>query len=350
MNVTIKTIAQAAGVSPAAVSKALNGYTDIGEETRNRIIRISAEMGYTPNALARNLVKKTSDILGLLIPDISTPIYAEIFKGIDAEAKRRGFNLFLCDTNRKKEFEVSYIKTLMENRARGIIVAPVDNDAGHILELTKGRMPLVFVGGKVNDSMDNYVANDNKLGSVLAVEHIASLGHRDVLMLCDNYRTKTKKDRVDGYRAAMEERGLDPRVSIAAEGTDEGIEYGCRTALEVFDSGRLPTAIYASSDMVALGVMRAAAMRGIVIPRDLSLVGYDDIMFASLPTVNLTTIAQPKFEIGALAVELLCEAIDAAGTGEKHRRVLKPSLVVRGSCIALRTSTPLLGDIRETRS
>ncbi len=337
MNVTIKTIAQAAGVSPAAVSKALNGYTDIGEETRARIVRISAEMGYTPNALARNLVKKTSDILGLLIPDISTPIYAEIFKGIDAEAKRRGFNLFLCDTNRRTEFEVSYVKTLMENRARGIIVAPVDNDASHILALTKAQVPLVFIGGKVNDSMDNYVANDNKLGSALAVGHIASLGHRDLLMLCDNYRTKTKKDRVEGYREAMEARGLEPRASIAPEGAAEGIDYGCQAALEAFGSGRMPTAIYASSDMVALGVMRAAAMRGIAIPGDLSLVGYDDIMFASLPTVDLTTVAQPKFEMGALAVELLCEAMSEELAGIKHRRVVKPSLVIRGSCVAPRS-------------
>lgn len=334
MNVTIKTIAQAAGVSPAAVSKALNGYPDIGEETRERIVRISAEMGYTPNAIARNLVKKTSNILGLLIPDISTPIYAEIFKGLDAEAKRRGFNLFLCDTNRSKEFEISYVRTLMENRARGIIVAPVDSDAEQILALTKGRMPLVFVGGKVNNSMDNYVTNDNKLGSALAVDYLADLGHRDILMLCDNYKTKTKKDRVEGFRAAMAARGLEPRLSIAPDDAAEGVDYGCAATLEALSRGRAPTAIYASSDMVALGAMRAAATRGVVIPRDLSLVGYDDIMFASLPTVNLTTVAQPKFEMGVIAVELLCEAMEEGGMAQKRRRVVKPSLVVRATCAA----------------
>jgi LacI family transcriptional regulator len=332
MTVTIKTIAEAAGVSIAAVSKALNGHSDIGAETRDRILRISAELGYTPNAFARNLVKKTSNMLGLLIPDISTPIYAEIFKGLDHEAKRRGFDLFLCDTNRKIEFEAAYVRTLMENRARGIIVAPVDNDASHILSLTKGQIPLVFVGGKVNDSMDNYVANDNRLGSALAVEHLASFGHRDILMLCDNYRTKTKRDRVAGFQAAMEERGLAPRVDIAPDGAPEGMEYGCRAALEAFDSKNPPTAIYAASDMVALGVLRAAEMRGVSVPRDLSLVGYDDIMFASLPAINLTTVAQPKFEIGTIAVELLCEAIAEEGSGAKHRRIVRPSLVARSTC------------------
>lgn len=329
MNVTIKTIAKAAGVSPAAVSKALNGYPDIGEETRVRITRIASELGYTPNAIARNLVMKTSSIVGLLIPDISTPIYPEIFKGLDAEAKKRGFNLFLCDTNRSKDFEVSYVRTLMENRARGLIVAPVDADVGHILELTKGRMPLVFIGGKVNESMQNYVSNDNKLGSRLAVEHLAQLGHSDIAMLCDNAKTKTKKDRVTGYRDAMEARGLEPRVFVDAAPGPEGLEYGHRAGLEVLSRKDRPTAIYASSDMVALGVMKAALELGLGLPEDLSLVGYDDIMFASLPTVRLTTVAQPKFEIGVLAVELLCKAMDAEPGTSRFRETVKPSLVVR---------------------
>jgi LacI family transcriptional regulator len=336
MNITIKTIAKAAGVSTAAVSKALNGYADIGEETRDRIVRISSELGYTPNAMARNLVKKTSDILGLLIPDISTPIYAEIFKGLDAESKRRGLNLFLCDTNRKKDFELSYVRTLLENRAQGIIVAPVDNDVSHILKLVGNRLPLVFIGGKVNDTMDNYVSTDNRLGARLAVEHLAGLGHRDILMLCDNYRTKTKKDRVAGFRDAMEARGLESRVLIAPDGDLEGVEYGCAAAEGVFASGRIPTAVFASSDMVALGVMRAAAARGVSIPRDLSLVGFDDIMFASLPTVMLTTVAQPKFELGVLAVEILCDSLESGGTGGTRRKIVEPRLVVRSTSAAPR--------------
>lgn len=338
MEATIKTIAKAAGVSPAAVSKALNGYPDIGEETRERILRISAELGYTPNAIARSLVKKTSNIVGLLIPDISTPIYAEIFKGLDAEAKRRGFNVFLCDTNRRKEFEISNVKTLMENRARGIIVAPVDGEVDHILELTGKRIPLMFIGGKINNTMDNYVANDNRLGSILAVDYLADLGHRDVLMLCDNYRTKTKKDRVEGFQAQAGVRGLRPRVSIAAADAPEGMDYGYEAGLAALAGADRPSAIFASSDMVALGVMKAAASLGLSIPGDLSLVGYDDIQFASLPTVNLTTVAQPKFEIGVLAVELLCEAMKEGGMAVQHRRVVKPSLVVRSSCGSPRPS------------
>jgi LacI family transcriptional regulator len=331
MNVTIKTIAKLAGVSPAAVSKALNGRTDIGEETRNRIIGICEQVGYTPNQAARNLVKRASTMLGLLIPDISTPIYPEIFKGLDAEAKRRGFNLFLCDTNRKAEFEKSYVRILMEHRACGIIVAPVANEVGHILDLVRGSMPIIFIGGKVNDAMDNYVATDNRLGSQLAIDHLSSLGHRDIAMICDNYGTKTKQDRIAGYEAAMAERGLEPRILAAGAGHPEGMEYGYLSMLSLADSGALPSAIYTSSDMVALGVMKAAAERKIRIPDDLSLVGYDDIMFASLPSIMLTTVAQPRYEIGVQAVELLCQAMREGESGKKHRATVLPSLAVRAT-------------------
>ena len=332
MNVTIKTIAKLAGVSPAAVSKALNGRTDIGEETRARIMEICGEVGYTPNQAARSLVKKASSMLGLLIPDISTPIYPEIFKGLDAEAKRRGFNLFLCDTNRKADFEKDYVRILMEHRACGIIVAPVGNDVGHILDQVRGSIPIIFIGGKVNDEMDNYVATDNRLGSQLAIEHLASLGHVDIAMICDNYGTKTKQDRLAGYEAAMSSRGLEPRIIAAGSGHPEGMGYGYLSMLALADEKRLPSAIYTSSDMVALGVMKAAAERGIKIPADLSLVGYDDIMFASLPSIMLTTIAQPRYEIGVQAVELLCRAMKEGESGrEKHRATVLPHLVVRST-------------------
>ena len=332
MNATIKTVAKLAGVSPAAVSKALNGRTDIGEETRNRILDICEEIGYTPNQAARSLVTRASSMLGLLIPDISTPIYPEIFKGLDAEAKRRGFNLFLCDTNRKADFEKDYVRILMEHRACGIIVAPVGNEVNHILDLVRGSVPVLFIGGKVNDEMDNYVATDNRLGSQLAIGHLASLGHRKIAMICDNYGTKTKQDRIAGYEAAMSERGLEPRLIAAGAGHPEGLEYGYSSMLSLVDSGRLPSAVYTSSDMVALGVMKAAAERKIRIPADISLVGYDDIMFASLPSIMLTTVAQPRYEIGVQAVELLCQAMKDGESGpRKHRATVLPRLALRAT-------------------
>jgi LacI family transcriptional regulator len=334
MNVTIKTIAQRAGVSAAAVSKALNGSADISAATKEKILSLCVELGYTRNQAARSLVTNRSSTLGLLIPDISTPIYPEIFKGLDAEAKKRGFRIFLCDTNRNISMEEDYVRILMEQRVQGIIIAPVSNDVDHIQQIVRGRVPILYIGGKVNDDMENYVATDNQMGSRLAISHLASLGHRLIAMICDNYGTKTKKDRIAGYRAEMEANGLDPWVVAGGSDHPEGMEYGYRMFRGLFDPSShdaLPTAIYTSSDMVALGVMKAAAELGIKIPHDVSLVGYDDIMFASLPTVMLTTVAQPRFELGRLAVDLLCKAMEPGLQGETHKATLEPKLVVRST-------------------
>lgn len=331
MHVTIKTVAEKAGVSIAAVSKALNGGLDISEATRARILAICEELGYTRNQVARSLVTRTSSSIGLLIPDISTPIYPEIFKGLDAEAKKRGLRLFLCDTNRNTSIEEDYIRIMLEQRVQGIIVAPVSNDVRHIHRVLKGQIPIIFIGGKVNDEMDNYVATDNVLGSRLAVSHLADLGHRRIAMICDNYGTKTKQDRIAGFQSEMRQRGLEPWIVQGGSDHPEGMEYGYRMLHALAERGDMPSALYTSSDMVALGVMKAAAERGLHIPEDFSLVGYDDIMFASLPMVMLTTIAQPRFEIGKLAVELLGRAMESSGRDRKHRATVKPTLVVRST-------------------
>lgn len=331
MNVTIKTVAEKAGVSTAAVSKALNGEEDISTATRKRILSICEELGYTRNQAARSLVTRSSSTIGLLIPDISTPIYPEIFKGLDAEAKKRGLRLFLCDTNRNVTMEEDYVRVLMEQRVQGIIVAPVQNDVSHIYHVLRGQIPLLFIGGKVNDEMDNYVATDNRLGSRLAVEHLAKRGHRRIAMICDNYGTKTKQDRIAGFQEAMTEHGFEPWIVQGGSDHPEGMEYGYRMLRALADSNDLPSAIYTSSDMVALGVMKAASERGLRIPADFSLIGYDDIMFASLPMIMLTTIAQPRFDIGRLAVDLLCQAMSPDCRETRHRVTVLPKLVVRST-------------------
>lgn len=341
MNVTIKTIAEKAGVSAAAVSKALNGSPDIGAATKEKILSLCAELGYTRNQAARSLVTNRSSTLGFLIPDISTPIYPEIFKGLDAEAKKRGLRIFLCDTNRNVSMEADFARILLEQRVQGMIVAPVSNDVRHIHGIVRGRVPIMFIGGKVNDEMGDYVATDNRLGSRLAVAHLADLGHRRIAMICDNYGTKTKKDRIAGYCAEMEARKLEPWVVAGGSDHPEGMEYGYRMMRSLFDpddtalgsraSPERPSAIYTSSDMVALGVMKASAELGIRIPQDISLVGYDDIMFASLPTVMLTTVAQPRYELGKLAVDLICKAMAQEKRTEAFKATLEPRLVIRGT-------------------
>ena len=331
MRVTIKDIARKAGVSPAAVSKALNGQPDIGEATRGKILRISKELGYTPNMIARNLVKKGNKTVGVLIPDISTPIYPVIYKGINERAMEYGYTLFLGDTKRDLTNERKYIATMMENRVAGLLVSPVSNDISHLEEVVKNQIPIIYFGGKVNESMNDYIGIDNLRGGALAVEHLTELGHQRITMICDDLNTRTRYDRVEGYRNAMINSGLTPDVFIDDEGL-KGRKCGSAAIKRILKRNQeAPTAVFALNDLMAIGVMEALNTAGLRVPEDISVMGYDDIPFASLPMIGLSTIWQPKFETGEMALEQLHHRIIRDNWEGERQVVLQPELKIRTS-------------------
>ena len=331
MRVTIKDIAKKAGVSPAAVSKALNGQPDIGESTKARILKISRELGYTPNRIARSLVTKGNKTVGVLIPDISTPIYPSIYKGINETAVKHGYTLLLGDTKRSLESERDYILTMMENRVSGLLVSPVSNSIDHLEEVVKGQIPIIYFGGKVNDSMENYVGINNYRGAILAMDHLVELGHKEIVMLCDDLVTKTRQDRVSGYRFVMKREGFEARVIVNEDGL-KGRECGYHTTIKMLENNeKLPTAIFALNDLMAIGVMEALNENNFHIPRDISVIGYDDISFASLPMIGLTTVWQPKFKVGEMAMELLYNKLKNSSQEENRNIILEPELRIRTS-------------------
>jgi LacI family transcriptional regulator len=331
LKVTIKHIAELAGVSSAAVSKALNDHSDISDETKKRILEICKEVGYTPNEIARSLAKGRSNMIGLLIPDITSPIYSEIFKGLDLQAQEYGYSLFLCDTNRDIEAERKYVRILMEKRVNGIVIAPVSNCIDHITEETRNNIPIIYIGGKVNDSMNNYITVDNFYGSKIAVDYLIKLGHKEIYMVCDRGNTKTMSDRIMGYKTVMTENNCNPVVYVDSEGK-KGRESGYVQAKNILSCRKLPSAIFTCNDMVAIGVMEALLEKGLKVPEDISLVGYDDIAFASLPTIKLTTVAQPKFEIGMRTINLLNKIMKNYTPDCKNREIVKPEFVIRRTC------------------
>ncbi len=330
MRITIKDIARHAGVSPAAVSKALNGQPDIGEATRKRILKISRELGYTPNMIARNLVKKGNKTIGVLIPDISTPIYPVIYKGINERAMEYGYTLLLGDTKRDLDNERKYIMTMMENRVAGLLVSPVSNDITHIKEVVQKQIPVIYFGGKVNDTMDDYIGIDNYHGALMAMEHLVELGHRNIVMICDDLTTKTRHDRVEGFRNIMISKGLEPRVIIEDNGL-KGRECGIAAVEKMLRGKPLPTAIFTLNDLMAIGAMEALNTAGLKVPEDVSVVGYDDIPFASLPMIGLTTVWQPKFRTGEMALEQLHHMIRQDHQEGNRKVILQPELKVRAT-------------------
>jgi len=325
--VTIKDVARAAGVSPSTVSRALNDSPLIREETKARIRRIAEELGYERNELARGLVMGASGAIGLVIPDITNPFFAEITRGVGEVAHARGYGVILCNTGEDPERERSYIRLLRRKRVDGLILTTVTAEDPYLKTLARSKTPFVLVSRACQVVPAPYVGVDDRLGGRLAVEHLVDLGHRRVGFIGGPQGVQSCVDRLAAFKSVLSERGIPVRGEWIAF-SDFTQQAGYRAAKDLLKRGERPTAIFATNDVVALGVLQAADELGIRVPEELSLVGYDDISYASLPRIELTTVAQPSFDMGRIAAEWLISTL----AGKRQRRLyrlLTPKLVVR---------------------
>lgn len=331
-SVTIKMIAGEIGYSISTVSKALNDYPDIGEKTRRKIIEKATQMGYVPNLMARSLVKKSSHIISVIVPDIATSIYGEIFKSLQYSCRDREINLFLCDCDRNLELEIEYVKAALENQVMGIIIAPLSSDISHIRTIVSDRIPVVYVGGKVCDVRENFVSSDNTRGAEYGMEYLFSLGHRDIVAITDDGSSISCMKRIQAYENKMISMHLKPRVLISGKREADVQKTGYLLAKELIASKHFPTAIFAVKDLLAVGVIHALQENGIRVPEDVSILGYDDISIAALPMLELTTVAQPKKEMSEHALRILLEQVEGLNAIPKSNYYSHPQLVVRKSC------------------
>ncbi len=331
--VTIKDIAKQANVSYATVSRALNNKRGVRESTRSRVLDLAVELAYTPNAIARGLVKKQTHTLGLIIPDITNPFYPEVARGIEDGAAEQGFSLFLCNTNWESRREKQYLKLLAEKRVDGIILAPVDSQAQAESRGFSGKIPLVYVSNAPRSTEHSFVVIDNVLGGFLATEHLIELGYRTIGFVGSSDDSLAIEKRMLGYRQAMGKHDLPVQEKYIQIG-DFNQETGYRIVRRLIAEGSYPRAIFAENDLLALGIIRGIKASGLSVPRDIAVVGFDDIPLASFPEVQLTTILQPKYEMGLKAVKILLEQIKTPDRAHKAQQLyLKPRLVVRQSSV-----------------
>lgn len=325
--VTIKDVARAAGVSPSTVSRALNDSPLLREETKARIRRLAAELGYERNELARGLVKGSSGAVGLLVPDITNPFFAEITRGVGEVAHARGYGVVLCTTDGDPDRERSYMQLLRRKRVDGLILTSVTADDPSLVTLMRAGLPLVLVSRLVRGVDAPYVVVDDRNGGRLAVEHLVDLGHRRIGFIGGPENVQSSQDRMEAYREVLAERGLSVPTGWATF-ADFTQAAGREAARRMLSRRDVPTAIFAANDMIALGVLEAAEEVGLRVPEDLSLVGYNNISYAALPRIQLTTVAQPTFEMGRIAADYLLDVIEDRRR-RKLRKVLPPKLVVR---------------------
>jgi DNA-binding LacI/PurR family transcriptional regulator len=323
---TIVEVASRAGVSKSLVSLALRNSPNVSDTSRAAILRAAKELGYRPNAVARSLVSRRSYVLGVMLSDLSNPFFTEMVEGIEDAALAAGYRALINTGRRRKEEELVAIDTLLQLRTDGLILAaPAVGD--DVVESAARVVPTVLATRAIRAEMVDNVVNDDRFGAQVAVDHLVSLGHRNIAHVTGGGAAGAQR-RARGYADQMRRYGLGSYIRVVPGSyTEEGGRDGVRRLLA---SGKPPSAIFAPNDVAALGVMHALEAAGLAVPRDVSLIGYDDIALAGFGHINLTTIHQPRREIGRKSVELLLERIDQGRT--KVRRILiKPSLVVRGT-------------------
>jgi len=334
VSVTIKDIAKIAGVSYATVSRALNDHSEVSEKTKEKIIQITEVMGYSPNAIARGLVRKNTNTIGLLIPDITNPYFPEVARGVEDYAISHGFNVFLCNTNWEEKKEYDYIRVLREKRVEGLVVAPVSISSHQKIEEADLKTPVIYIGSKSGDKNENYVILDNAKAAFMATEYFIELGHENIGFIGGYENSSSNVDRVKGYRDALKKHCLEKEINVVKSSSYKR-SSGYALALELIKEGRVPSAVLAANDIIALGVIEALETHGYTVPGDVSVIGFDDILFASLPKINLTTVAQPKYEMGGVAAKILLQLIGCNNVdGDKilNQYIVEPKLIIRGTC------------------
>ena len=332
--VTIKDIARIAGVSVTTVSRALNDAPEINPETRDRILQLCREEGYRTNLLARSLISNRTNAIGVILSDISAPYHATLALHIETCAAELGYQVMLCSGQPSSDRIHELFDFLISQGVDGILLTSASNSAIPLLEHYQSAVPTVLIGAAfapVASSMRiNSVCTDNYVGGQMAARYLHDLGHRQVVYLGVRKGSDTHLLRHRGFLDAAAE--LDMAVdTIWNPDSHSTSESGYRLARHFFLQPFSHTAVFAASDLMALGIMQAAEEMGLRIPQDFSLLGFDNIRDSGLPRIELTTIEQPMKMLASVAVHTLLEKVQNELAGYTHR-ILTPTLIERSSC------------------
>jgi LacI family transcriptional regulator len=331
---SIKDVAAVAGVSVGTVSNVLNRPDRVGAAIRLRVQQAMAELGFVRNESARQLRSGTSRTLAYVMLDAGNPFFTDVAQGAEGAADDAGLALVLCNSGGAPTREAAHLALMQQQRVQGILVTPVDTDAAVLAEIRDRGTPVVIVDRAPSTASFCSVAVDDVLGGRLAVEHLVDRGHTSVAFVGGPLGLGQVADRLAGARAAWAAAGLPPErlqvLATAALDIAEGRSAGER--LSGMPAHSRPTAAFCANDLLALGLLQQAVGAGVRVPEQLALVGYDDIGFAAAAGVPISSVRQPRQELGRAAAELVLD--EAADPGHRHRHVLfTPELVARRSTL-----------------
>ena len=327
---TIRDVAKRAGVATMTVSRVINNSGYVSEATRAKVEAAVEELGYVPNMLGPSLRFNQTNTLALLVTDITNPFWTAIARGAEDAAHSKGYSVILCNSDESPEKQEQYLAMLLKRQIDGILLAPACSAAEPVELIKKQGVAVVVLDRSVPVSDVDIIRGDSTGGAILLTKHLLDLGHRRIAMLSGPQEVSTSRDRVAGYRRALREAGLEPNEDNIYWG-HYTIASGYRMTEKTLASTLPPTAIFAANNFIAIGAWRALREAGLQVPREMSLVSFDEIPEAISIDPFLTVVAQPTYEMGYKAAELLLTRLASAGPTEYQSILLPTEIIVRRS-------------------
>ncbi|RAK18255.1 LacI family transcriptional regulator [Anoxybacillus vitaminiphilus] len=327
--VTISDVAKLANVSTATVSRVLSNSGNVKKETTEKVLEAIQKLNYQPNILARQLRKLETKTILVVVPDITNTFFSKVLRGIEHVAIENDYEVLLGDTGNNVERERGYLDILRQKKADGMILLTARLES-HLLEEIAGEFPVVLACEYLEGSTIPTVSIDNISSARKATEYLINLGHRRIGFISGPLNVILSRDRLKGFRQAMAQHNIPIESFLVQEG-DFSFESGYNMMMKFLALDQPPTAVFAANDEMAIGAIKAIKSKGLHVPDDISVVGFDDIKFSSIYEPALTTISQPMFEIGKKAMELLIKLINKDQL-EKNQYILEDQLVIRETC------------------
>jgi LacI family transcriptional regulator len=325
---TIKDVAKKANVSIATVSRVINGLGGVKPDTEKRILKAIKEMNYSPNHLARSMVKKRTDTIGVIVPDIANPFFPEVIKGIEVSARKHGFTTFLANSNESVEEESRILNVLRKRRVDGLIVTTSNELESPLLQFEPDDIPIVLLDRDIEGSSYDSVVIDNVGGAYAAVKHLITEGHCQIGLIAGPSSVTPGRDRTKGYLKALKDFGIQVNPDYIREG-DFKEESGYRLGSELLSMPTPPTAIFSCNNLMTLGLLKYIQDQGLRLKEDVTVIGFDDLDIANFIKPPLTVVSRPMRYMGEIAANLLIERINGLELSEPRKIVLVPQLLIR---------------------
>lgn len=328
---SLVSVARRAKVSISTVSRTINHTGKISAETQEHVRRVMHELGYKPNRVARRLrAGGKCHLLGLIIPNIQNPFFADLARGVEDVAYRNDYAVLLCNYDEDPDKERFYLDVMEQESVDGIILPPVHEHDAAVVRIAKTGLPVVCVDRAVAGIEIDTVAIDNRRGAFEAVSHLISRGHRRIGVISGPADSSTGRERLAGYHDAMAAARITPAQTLIRHG-DYKQESGRRLAIDLLTLAKPPTALFVSNNLMTIGALEAISARQLKIPEQIAVLGFDDLPLAAVFNPPLTVVRQPAYDVGRSAAELLFNRLEDP-TRATTKLILAPQLIVRASC------------------